>query len=163
MLLIYFIFLASTLLSILLLVRFCAAVFSLRSREAILRHPIVHLLLFAFVIFVWFVPWPSRLGHFVAQYDVSRRHLEIKKYGLHRGSLAIYSSILKERYNVICPTSACCAIMQSEVEYSNAYNAVSIPEIIQYFGKDIFAECEEAAKSESAIQQSAKPKEVLKR
>jgi hypothetical protein len=130
-------------------VRFVAAIFSRASREAIARHPVVHLLLAAILLFIWFAPLGATLGYLSAKHDISRGQFAIQQYGLIRHPpLSIYSRILKERYDVRCPSTSCCAVMESEVEFDNAYNSVAFPEIIKHFGKDVFAECMEAADTE---------------
>jgi len=144
-LLVYFV---SLIVAVALLVRLVAAMFFATSREDLARHPLVYGALILFVSLVWFAPWASVYGRLSARYDISRGHFEIQKYGLVRSPLSLYSRILKERYNIHCPTVSGCMVLPSEVEFKNAYNAVSQPAIKEHFGKDVFAECLLAAEGE---------------
>ena len=95
---------------------------------------------------LWITATPR--GLLAARFDVWRGHYEIKKYGLIRAPLPIYSRILKERYNIKCPEASSCMVTESEIAFKNAYNSVSVPAITNHFGKDVLEECKKAAEDE---------------
>lgn len=139
---------ASLIVAITLGVRFIGAIFFKTSRNDLAKHPFVYGALIFFVLAVWFSSWGAVYGRLSAKYDISRGHFEIQKYGLMRGPLPIYSKILKDRYNVRCPSISGCMVTPAEVQFKNAYNSVSQPAIIEHFGKDIFTESMRAAEEE---------------
>jgi hypothetical protein len=145
-------YLAALLVTFLLGVRFFVAVFSSQSRTAIARHPILHLLLLVFVLFVWFAPWGSALGFVAAKYDASRGvfHLYSAPFRADLKSRIAFSRILRDRYGLFCsPMRGCIVFSYNDILFEHSYDAVMLPAIALHFGRDIVEECRIAAAYET--------------
>jgi len=147
------IFFASFIVAMALLVRGIAAIFSSNSRSAIGKHPFVHAALLIFVLAVWFVPWGAPLGAVAAVMDSQSARYRLYSVPIRDriGVRIAYSRILKDRYDISSsPMRGCLVFSMNDVAYERAYDAVMIPAIKQHFGRDILAECEDAAGHEGS-------------
>jgi len=117
--------------------------------KLLFRHPkltALAIVVCALALYFVFHPPASVRGQRVAQSDISSgRYIELG-YGLPTEWTSDYVRILHERYGVEHREVAGDVLSQSELEYYQAYNAVSTQAANRRFGHDIFKECAEEAR-----------------
>ena len=139
------------LLSFLFLVRLFASAFSDKSRSLISKHPFRHAAWFLFIILFWSGYGGNTLGFLAAKVDLAQG-----KYHLHgctlQGPLKLklaYCRILRERYNISCPPlRGCIVLTNNTINSERYYDSIVASAVIARFQRDIFKECELAARHE---------------
>jgi hypothetical protein len=86
-------------------------------------------------------------GMITAWFDCSRGHYRVKSAGLPVRWYREYCRLLRERYGVEDEAIADCEVYPDVDWYLRGYNSISEPRILARFGKDIFAECHQEART----------------
>ncbi len=139
-------------LPLLLVVRLLAAPFSADTRAELKNHPLRHVLLVVFTLFLWFAPWGIPLGYLAAQMDSLRGTYRLNSTPFlpdfkTRRALA---RILHDRYGIPSATIHGCLVVNiNDILFESAYDRVMLPAIQKHFGRDIIEECKLAAISET--------------
>ena len=102
----------------------------------------------------WASAYPR--GMVAAWIDGLRGHDEVQTFGLPRGSSWEAARLLSTRYAVETNRVAGCVVSQDLVWYVRGYNSVARSRINARFGKDVFAECLDAAESAPESETSEK-------
>jgi hypothetical protein len=76
-----------------------------------------------------------------------RGHDELKVYGMPPPWDGEFRRLASRRYGVEINAVAGCVVTQELCSYVDGYNAVTHARLLAHFGKDIFAECEEDART----------------
>lgn len=95
-------------------------------------------------------------GRLTAHYDVWRGHYVVLAYGLPVPWRSQFAQLLRERYGVEVRTVALCIVSETLRSYADSYDDVSAADANHRFGRDIFKECAEAARSQWELQRGAK-------
>lgn len=129
------------------------ACFSKRVRGDFERHPYFHLFLLGFVAVFWLAPWGGPLGYLGGKMDATHR------FFLHRTPFSrwetttriAYDRILRDRYGIQCATPSCFFLTSHDINFNNAYDEVMRGAILKHYGRDVLAECEQAARDETGV------------
>ena len=89
----------------------------------------------------------SLRGYLVAEFDIARGHYELLGYGLPVEWLPDYVRLLRERYGVRYRAVTGCIVSGSLISYVDAYNRVSTAAANRKFGRDVFKECADEART----------------
>jgi len=96
------------------------------------------------------VLWPASAsvrGRLAADIDVARGKYEVQGYGLPAPWVSEYARLLRERYGVQFRAVAGCTVTKSLVSYVDAYDRVSSTAAKRKFGRDIFRESADEART----------------
>ena len=149
LLLTYQVGLLLTLFAVLMILYGCL---SKRGRAAFEKQPYWRLGFLALVAAFWFAPWERPLGYLGAKFDSDHRFFLNRPAFSAREYKArdAYTRILQDRYGIFCARSSGCLVFSSrDAGFNNAYDEVMRAAILQHYGRDVLAECEQAAREET--------------
>jgi hypothetical protein len=148
LLLAFYLFVA--LVTLFALVRAVMLLASARSRAHFARRPFGTLLLLALLGIVWLTPWGTALGYIKARLDARHRLVLSNPPSAEVRDPKIFSRILNDRYGIFCPPAKVHPLTIEEINFHRSYNTVMRAAITRHYGRDIIAECEQAARDETA-------------
>jgi hypothetical protein len=100
---------------------------------------------------VWELPLASYSGGLAAMLDISRGRLTILGYGFPSMSRPQYQALLQKKYGIEYKAVARCVVSQTERNYVDGYDRVSMAAAKRRFGPEIFAESAKEAEAETRV------------
>jgi hypothetical protein len=117
---------------------------SRNGRARVVSFTLVLATLVVFQLSDW--PFPITRGRLAAKVDLEFGRHEVLGYRLPGRFRVEYARLLRDRYGIHFRTIALCIVSQSQIDYADSYNALSMDFANRKFRHDVFKECYEEAR-----------------